>query len=193
MGATVRIYETFSSVLVFQRAQVWAFWFSCALCSSESSLLLARQHPTHPPTVMASSKEDAVYAPDGPEAQRIARTIPYYPFKGIERFYDIGGESNVNIASTYIYLHLPVLVLVRRCAGVVSFGLFAQYTGCSPPCFAVVKWAAVQLFQHAPVGTYSHRRIRRGYTHVEWFLGEKRARSVKAYTAVVYMLQLRLF
>ncbi|CAM9258487.1 unnamed protein product, partial [Pylaiella littoralis] len=28
---------------------------------------------------------------DGPEAQRIARTIPYYPFKGIDRFYDIGG------------------------------------------------------------------------------------------------------
>ncbi|CAN0261362.1 unnamed protein product, partial [Laminaria digitata] len=31
---------------------------------------------------------------DGPEAQRIARTIPYYPFKGIDRFYDIGGEAN---------------------------------------------------------------------------------------------------
>lgn len=29
--------------------------------------------------------------PDGPEAQRIARTIPFYPFKGIDRFYDIGG------------------------------------------------------------------------------------------------------
>lgn len=32
------------------------------------------------------------YAFDGPEARRIAQTIPYYPFKGIERFYDIGGE-----------------------------------------------------------------------------------------------------
>eukprot|EP00903_Cladosiphon_okamuranus_P017518 g16133.t1 len=40
---------------------------------------------------MASSKGEAKYTPDGPEAQRIARTIPYYPFKGIERFYDIGG------------------------------------------------------------------------------------------------------
>lgn len=35
------------------------------------------------------------YKSDGPEAQRIARTIPYYPFKGIERFYDIGGEGHV--------------------------------------------------------------------------------------------------
>lgn len=32
------------------------------------------------------------YATDGPEARRIAQTIPYYQFKGIERFYDIGGE-----------------------------------------------------------------------------------------------------
>jgi adenine phosphoribosyltransferase len=31
------------------------------------------------------------YAQDGPEAQRIASVIPYYPFKGIDRFYDIGG------------------------------------------------------------------------------------------------------
>lgn len=34
------------------------------------------------------------YARDGPEARRIARTIPYFPFKGIDRFYDIGGETN---------------------------------------------------------------------------------------------------
>eukprot|EP00752_Nemacystus_decipiens_P003792 g3489.t2 len=40
---------------------------------------------------MASGTAEAKYAPDGPEAQRIARTIPYYPFKGIDRFYDIGG------------------------------------------------------------------------------------------------------
>ena len=47
----------------------------------------------------ASCEEDAVarveYARDGPEAQRIARTIPYYPFKGIDRFYDIGGKRNL--------------------------------------------------------------------------------------------------
>lgn len=48
--------------------------------------------------MMEASGEEEVtrveYARDGPEAQRIARTIPYYPFKGIDRFYDIGGEAN---------------------------------------------------------------------------------------------------
>mmetsp|Transcript_5242 Transcript_5242/g.5372 ORF Transcript_5242/g.5372 Transcript_5242/m.5372 type:complete len:202 (-) Transcript_5242:137-742(-) len=28
---------------------------------------------------------------DGPEARKIASTIPYYPFHGIDRFYDISG------------------------------------------------------------------------------------------------------
>ena len=28
---------------------------------------------------------------DGPVARFIASTIPYYPFKGIDRFYDVGG------------------------------------------------------------------------------------------------------
>ena len=31
------------------------------------------------------------YRQDGPEARRIASVIPYYPFHGIERFYDISG------------------------------------------------------------------------------------------------------
>jgi adenine phosphoribosyltransferase len=31
------------------------------------------------------------YKPNGPVAQRIASVTPYFPFKGIERFYDIGG------------------------------------------------------------------------------------------------------
>jgi hypothetical protein len=31
------------------------------------------------------------YKRDGPEAQRIASVIPYYPFHGVERFYDISG------------------------------------------------------------------------------------------------------
>lgn len=31
------------------------------------------------------------YEQDGPEAREIARHIPYFPFKGIDRFYDIGG------------------------------------------------------------------------------------------------------
>jgi len=31
------------------------------------------------------------YEQDGPEAQVIAQHLPYFPFKGISRFYDIGG------------------------------------------------------------------------------------------------------
>eukprot|EP00501_MAST-03F_sp_TOSAG23-6_P001595 GSMAST32.ASY1.ANO1.1661.1 assembled CDS len=31
------------------------------------------------------------YSPNGPVARRIASVTPYYPFKGIDRFYDIGG------------------------------------------------------------------------------------------------------
>lgn len=31
------------------------------------------------------------YSPNGPVARRIASVTPYFPFKGIERFYDIGG------------------------------------------------------------------------------------------------------
>ncbi len=31
------------------------------------------------------------YTQDGPEAREIAQVIPYFPFKGIPRFYDIGG------------------------------------------------------------------------------------------------------
>ena len=33
----------------------------------------------------------ADYTPDGPVAKRIASVTPYFPFKGIPRFYDIGG------------------------------------------------------------------------------------------------------
>eukprot|EP00552_Chaetoceros_brevis_P002360 CAMPEP_0197738784 /NCGR_PEP_ID=MMETSP1435-20131217/16479_1 /TAXON_ID=426625 /ORGANISM="Chaetoceros brevis, Strain CCMP164" /LENGTH=216 /DNA_ID=CAMNT_0043327827 /DNA_START=15 /DNA_END=665 /DNA_ORIENTATION=- len=32
-----------------------------------------------------------IYDQDGPEAQQIAKYLPYFPFKGIPRFYDIGG------------------------------------------------------------------------------------------------------
>ena len=31
------------------------------------------------------------YLQDGPEAKEIAQYLPYFPFKGIPRFYDIGG------------------------------------------------------------------------------------------------------
>lgn len=38
-----------------------------------------------PPT-----KKPKTYEQDGPEAKEIAQYLPYYPFKGIPRFYDIG-------------------------------------------------------------------------------------------------------
>jgi adenine phosphoribosyltransferase len=36
-------------------------------------------------------KTNADYSPNGATAQRIASVTPYFPFKGIPRFYDIGG------------------------------------------------------------------------------------------------------
>ena len=39
-------------------------------------------------------KAGATYEQDGPEAREIAKVIPYFPFKGIPRFYDIGGFLN---------------------------------------------------------------------------------------------------
>ena len=38
----------------------------------------------------AGTTRDA-YTPDGPVAKRIASVTPYFPFKGIPKFYDIGG------------------------------------------------------------------------------------------------------
>ena len=37
---------------------------------------------------MATKKK---YQQDGDEAKEIAKYLPYFPFKGIPRFYDIGG------------------------------------------------------------------------------------------------------
>merc|ERR1719183_2958247 len=39
----------------------------------------------------AGSQMTSTYEPDGPEAKQIASVIPYYPFKGIDKFYDMGG------------------------------------------------------------------------------------------------------
>ena len=41
--------------------------------------------------VGASSSAPSDYTPNGPTAKRIASVTPYFPFKGIPRFYDIGG------------------------------------------------------------------------------------------------------
>jgi adenine phosphoribosyltransferase len=41
--------------------------------------------------VLARANVNSLYLQDGSEANDIAQVIPYYPFKGIPRFYDIGG------------------------------------------------------------------------------------------------------
>jgi hypothetical protein len=38
-----------------------------------------------------SNNSSSKYRQDGAEAREIARHLPYFPFKGIPRFYDIGG------------------------------------------------------------------------------------------------------
>jgi len=37
------------------------------------------------------SSRSKTYEQDGPEAREISKYLPYFPFKGIPRFYDIGG------------------------------------------------------------------------------------------------------
>jgi hypothetical protein len=45
-------------------------------------------------TKAASCSMSKKYETDGPEAAEIAKYLPYFPFKGISRFYDIGGFLN---------------------------------------------------------------------------------------------------
>lgn len=42
-------------------------------------------------STMSSTEAKKQYDQDGPEAREIAEFLPYFPFKGIPRFYDIGG------------------------------------------------------------------------------------------------------
>ena len=41
--------------------------------------------------VSTTSHARLLYEQDGDEAREIAQYLPYFPFKGIPRFYDIGG------------------------------------------------------------------------------------------------------
>jgi hypothetical protein len=52
-----------------------------------------------PPGKCTCPKASSVFdfAQDGPEALRIASVIPYYPFHGVPRFYDISGINNLNL------------------------------------------------------------------------------------------------
>ena len=61
---------------------------------------------------------EQTYEQDGVEAREIAQYIPYFPFKGIDRFYDIGGflyvphvfEKIVNIfVNRYQTLNIDVI------------------------------------------------------------------------------------
>ncbi|GKY93961.1 hypothetical protein MPSEU_000363000 [Mayamaea pseudoterrestris] len=46
---------------------------------------------TNQPLLEEESAIDSSYKQDGPEALEICKYLPYFPFKGIPRFYDIGG------------------------------------------------------------------------------------------------------
>mmetsp|Transcript_7717 Transcript_7717/g.5796 ORF Transcript_7717/g.5796 Transcript_7717/m.5796 type:complete len:204 (-) Transcript_7717:110-721(-) len=73
----------------------------------------------------------AEFEQDGPEAQRIASVIPYYPFHGIERFYDISGMLSDPEA-----FQLCIDIFVRRYANMnVDFiaGLDARGFVLGPP------------------------------------------------------------
>ena len=45
-------------------------------------------------SVVAKIAPGQEYTQDGPEAQTIASVIPYYPFHGVPRFYDISGMTH---------------------------------------------------------------------------------------------------
>lgn len=42
-------------------------------------------------SIMPPRDPESTYAQDGSAAREIAKYLPYFPFKGIPRFYDIGG------------------------------------------------------------------------------------------------------
>lgn len=41
--------------------------------------------------IETTTNNNNIYVQDGEEARKIAKYLPYFPFKGIPRFYDIGG------------------------------------------------------------------------------------------------------
>jgi hypothetical protein len=68
--------------------------------------------------VAEGQQQQQTYEQDGIEAREIAQYIPYFPFKGIDRFYDIGGflyvphifEKIVNIfVNRYRTLNIDVI------------------------------------------------------------------------------------
>ena len=61
------------------------------------SRLIVNPHPpmrwvhTNRTTAFVTMSGATKYQQDGEEAREIAKYLPYFPFKGIDRFYDIGG------------------------------------------------------------------------------------------------------
>ena len=54
-------------------------------CNTETSTSASDQ------SIIMSAADKKKYEQDGEEAREIAKYLPYFPFKGIPRFYDIGG------------------------------------------------------------------------------------------------------
>lgn len=55
------------------------------------SVSLTNDSPDHCSNPSPMTTVSSKYQQDGPEAKEIAHYLPYFPFKGIPRFYDIGG------------------------------------------------------------------------------------------------------
>ncbi|KAH8043817.1 adenine phosphoribosyltransferase [Aureococcus anophagefferens] len=87
------------------------------------------------PCTPGTSRAD--YTQDGPVAQRIASVTPYFPFKGIDRFYDIGGFLKDPEAFALV---VEVLVERYRDADIDSVcGLYARGFVLGPPLALALK------------------------------------------------------
>jgi adenine phosphoribosyltransferase len=62
--------------------------FSTLLLSLAVYSAASEECPNHNNNMSSPASK---YQQDGPEAQEISQYLPYFPFKGIPRFYDIGG------------------------------------------------------------------------------------------------------
>jgi adenine phosphoribosyltransferase len=93
------------------------------------------QHParniTRPTAHLSKDMAEFSYAQDGPEAQTIAAVVPYYPFHGVPRFYDISG-----ITQNPSVFQLTIDIFVRKYASLdvdVIAGLDARGFILGPP------------------------------------------------------------
>ena len=83
------------------------------------------------------------YAQDGPEAKAIAQYLPYFPFKGIPRFYDIGGFLYESAVFQQI---VDIFVARYRTIGIdVVAGLDARGFILGPPIALALKKPFVMM------------------------------------------------